>query len=385
MKRYLYIVATALVVFSLQACESDEDIMGTDKELTLSSTVEGMKTTGTRALGDEFFETGNQIEVDLTFKKSDGTVIAGTESYTYAYGSDRIFRGNPGYKFLLDDSYIGSLTAKWPTSAVRAANGIKTDQRQLADYKAADWMSGGLLANSEGGIVATDAPVPLVFKRENIMLDFELVGQNTTGLDIESLLIELQNTEGAQAYWAYCDTVSGHAKLILPDGSKLLSKDNYLIGRVRVSGQTEDYTIVFPETEIAFEAGYRYLITLTPQGYFMNAYVYISGFQEAEEGIGIPFQQPTPDINGNFNINTSTQLTTLSYLIRNYNDGTTFVWSGRTYVISDALTLTVDEAAKYIPIPQSIFTGRIQNESGIPIEEVPVEGGGTLALFDSNN
>jgi len=379
-------MATALLAFSLQACESDEGVMGTtDKELTLSSTVEDMKTTGTRALGDEFFEAGNQIEVDLTFKNSVGTAIGGTESYTYTYGSDRIFRGNPGYKFPLDDSYIGTLIAKWPTSAIRAASGIKTDQRELADYKAADWMTGGLLSNSTGGIVATDAPVPLVFQRENIMLDFELVGQNTTGLNIESLLIELQNVDGAQAYWAYCGNSNGHAQLILPVGTKLLSKDSYLIGRVRVTGQSDDYTIIFPQTEIAFEAGYRYLITLTPQGYFMNAYVYISGFSEAEEGIGIPFQQPTPDMNGNFNINTSTQLTTLSYLIRNYNDGTTFVWSERTYVISDALTLTADEAAKYIRIPQSIFTGRIQNESGIPITEVSVVEGGTLPLFDSNN
>lgn len=384
MKRYIHIALSVLTFFSLYACQSDDDALSKNKgELTLAPTVEQMKGVGSRAIGDDFFETGSEIEINLTTINSAGAEVVNSP-YIYAYGADRIFRGNPGYLFTLDDSYIKTLTARWPTSDARFG-GIKTDQRLLADYKASDWMSGGLTSGAESGIVATDAPVPLVFTRENVLLDFELVGQNTTGLNIESLLIELQTSDNSLAYWAYCDNPNGHAELILPAGSRILSDDNYLIGRIRVSGQTSDYTIIFPQTDLTLEAGHRYLITLTPQGYFMNAYVYIYGFAEAEEGIGIPFQQPTPNADGNFLINTPNQLITLSYLMRHYNDGTTFVWSTRTYIISDTLIMTAEDVDKYLPIPQSLFTGLMQNLAGEMVTEVPTADGNTLQLFDDNN
>lgn len=385
MKKHINIALSALAFLAFYACQSDDDVLSQhDGELTLSSTVEKMKGAAeSRAIGDEFFQAGSEIEVNLTTITSSGTEST-HPAYTYAYGSDRIFKGNPGYHFTLDDTYIKTLSAKWPKSADRTS-GIKTDQRLLEDYKASDWMSGGLVSGASNGIMPTDAPVPLVFTRENVLLDFELVGQNTTGLKIESLLIELQSSDESLAYWAYCGNDNGHGELILPAGSKILSKDNYLIGRIRVSGQSSDYTIIFPETNLTLEAGHRYLITLTPQGYFMNAYVYVSGFIEAEEGIGIPFQQPTPNMDGSFQINTSTQLITMSYLMRHYNDGTTFVWSTRTYVISDALVMTADDVAKYIPIPKSLFTGTMQNAAGAAVTEVATASGTPLQLFDINN
>ncbi|MCD8184923.1 MAG: fimbrillin family protein [Rikenellaceae bacterium] len=379
MKRKTYLIASALMISSWISCHTEDPSSDTARELTLFPVVE--QRNGTRLTSDKFFATGSQIEVNLTQMASDGTTTDLT--YTYKYTADRIFEGVPGYVFPLDDSYISTLEAKWPRTVDRA-DGLKTDQRGLEDYLAADWISGGLSASQVNGIMPTDTPVPLVFSRENVLLDFELVGQNTTGLDIESLLIELQSTSGSEAYWAYCGNSNGHAELIVAPGSGILSEENYLIGRIRLAGQSIDYTIIFPQTDITFQKGYRYLITLTPQGYFMMAYVYIGGFQEAEEGIGIPFQQPSEE-DSSFRIDTAAQLITMSYLMRHYNDGTTWVWTEQDYVISDSLMLTAEQAASYIPVPASLFSGTITNEQDVSVTTVNVAGGSSLQIFDPNN
>lgn len=374
----IYKLLIAALLATLIGCQKEDNIPGNKSgdELVLSSVVKEPK--NTRALGDDFFTEGNTITVELTTSDAPGT----PQRLTYAYGSDRIFRGNPGFRFKLDDTYIQTLKARWPSDNIRSA-GLVTDQRELAAYKSADWLSGGVSTSVEG-IMPTEAPVPLVFQRENVLLDFELVGQNTTGLDIESVLIELQSgtDEGSQAFWAYCGNPNGHAELIMPPGSQILSPDNYLIGRIRVTNQPNDYTIIFPKTELTLQAGHRYLITLTPQGYFMNAFVYITGFEDGEGGIGIPFQQPTPDENGNFIINNALQLIGMSYLVRNYNDGRTFVWSERTYIIADGFTMTDEQADQYIQIPASSFTGSIQNQSGQTITQVTYGTGSVLQLFN---
>jgi len=377
MKRTIYLSAAACLAFFVQGCNTEDAASDSVKELTLFPVVNELN--GTRAVDDEFFKTGSQIEVNLVKLASDGATS--NLIYTYEYTVDRIFKGTPsGYIFPLDDSYIQSLEARWPRTADRSDR-PKTDQRELEDFLAADWISGGLSSSQVNGIMPTDTPVPLVFSRENVLLDFELVGQNTTGLDIESLLIELQNTSGSEAYWAYCGNENGHAELIVEPGSRILSDENYLIGRIRIAGQSIDYTIIFPETDITFEKGYRYLITLTPQGYFMMAYIYISGFAEAEEGIGIPFQTPS-ETDGIFRIETGAQLITMSYLMRHYNDGTTYVWSTQDYVISDTLVLSPEEAAKYIVIPATLFDGTMQNESGADMTTVRVSDGTTLQIFE---
>ncbi|MCD7900712.1 MAG: hypothetical protein LUH22_12805 [Bacteroides sp.] len=384
MKKNIYIPLAYALALSFHACQTeDKDAARPSSDmLEFSAKVQERVGASTRDVGSNFFEIGDSIII--TLNSSTGS---GPETYLYTYRSDHIFRGLPnGYHFSLDDSYITSLTAKWPADNVRS-RGLVTDQRLLEDYKTADWMSGGLSTSLGGAIVPTDAPVPLIFNRENVMLDFELVGQNTTGLDIESLLIELQSpgNNGSQAYWAYCDNPNGHAQLIMSAGSRILSPDNYLIGRIRITGQSNDYTIIFPKTDLTLEAGHRYLITLTPQGYFMNAYIYISGFGETTEGIGIPFQQPTPDINGNFLLENAQQLIGLSYLTRNYNDGTSFVWSERIYVLSPDFTISNTLATQYIRIPQSVFTGEIRDTEGNYLTEITDESGETLQLFDPNN
>ncbi len=377
-KYNLYILLPAII---LTACNQDDILTGktSGNELIFASVVENhINGSHSRAIGDDFFVTGNTITIDLFTSSDPGTGLP----FKYEYGSDRIFRGIPGFTFPLDDTYITSLTARWPSDDIRST-GLVTDQRLLADYKSADWLSGGVSTSIEG-IIATDAPVPLVFQRENVLLDFELVGQNTTGLDIESLLIELQSgtSEGSRAFYAYCGNPNGHAELIMPPGSQILSPDNYLIGRIRVAGGNNDYTVIFPKTELTLQAGHRYLVTLTPQGYLMDTYVFIAGFSDADGGLAIPFAQPQPDINGNFIISNPQQLIGFSYLVRNYDDGRSFIWSERTYVIADGFTLTADDADRYQQIPAASFTGRVQNTSGQNITQIPYGNGQVLQLFN---
>ena len=373
----IFLLAFALPVAAvILSCSDTQKTSGAGNELLLEPSVEAF----TRAIGDDFFTDGGQIDVTLTTLHEPAQAV-----YSYIYGVDRIFHGNPPFRFSLDDDYITSLKAEWPSEAVRG-QGIKTDQRLLADYKQADWMSFTAGAEIiEYGIMPTDAPVPLTFTRENSMLEFELVGQNTEVLNIQSLIFELQIKGVPTACWAYCGNPNGHAELILEAGTVISSADEYLIGRVSVSDDSQ-YTIIFPETNVTLEAGKRYLVTLTPQGYNMNTYVFIAGFSDGENGIGIPFQQPTPDVNGTFRIDNFTQLSTMAYLIRHYNDPAGFDWRTRTYIIGDTFSLTAEQAAAYIPIPRSLFKGRIER-GGVSISSITYgdNNENTLNLFDENN
>jgi len=201
-------------------------------------------------------------------------------------------------------------------------------------------------------------------------------------LDIQSLVLELHNNNQPVAYWAYCDNPNGHAQLILEAGTTIFSPENYLIGRVQV--QQNEYTIIFPQTDLVLQAGYRYLITLTPQGFFMNAYISLGGWDQGEDGIGIPFQQPTPDMNGNFMIETPQQLITMSYLMRHYVDGATFDWLNRTYILSPDLVMTTEFANLYKPVPRALFAGQIlQND--VPVETITYGTDQTLNLYDTVN
>lgn len=380
MNKNIFTITLSLIFsFFLSGCQEEVESGGGDvqgKELTFSSFIQPRATLQSRAIGDEFFNVGGEIDVAITSTNPE----VGQRTYQYVYGQDRIFRGNPGYHFTLDDNYISSLSAVWPTAAIRQ-QGFRTDQRELEDYKSADWMTASLSIAIDG-IMPTDAPVPLNFTRENVMLDFELVGQNTKGLDIESLLIELQTGGQSLAYWAYCGNPNGHAELILEGGSAIFSPENYLIGRITVSNN-DNYTIIFPQTDLVLEAGKRYLVTLTPQGYYMNAYVIIAGFADSEEGIGIPLQVPIANPGGGFTIQNPIQLITLSYLIRNYEDGS-FNWAGRAYTLADDFTLTQEDADRYIPIPADQFTGSIR-QGGEDVETIPYGDGQELNLFTNEN
>lgn len=364
------------------ACSGDENSIGStdSRELQLFSVIDDSPTIETKLTGNEFFEEGFGIDVSIW-----ATNNASEQKFVYYYGTDGIFRGNPAYYFTLDDNYIDSLAAVWPTGSVRN-DPFMTDQREFENFRRADWM---IAKTSERGIMPTDKPVPLNFVRENTMLEFELAGQNTEGLNIESLLIELRSGGAPVAYWAYCGNPNGHAALILQKGTQLTSPDQYLIGTMKVGGSSENYTIIFPQTDITLEAGKRYLVTLTPQGYFMAAYISIGGWNQGDNsGIGIPFQQPEPDINGNFLIKEPLQLITMSYLVRHYTDGTTFNWPSRTYILADGFNakMTDEYASKYIPIPKSKFTGKVVNNgSTVPVDTIRYGSGKTLPLFDLKN
>lgn len=375
MKNIKYILSVIFAALILSACSKEEGInTSSDDELTFSATVQDIAGIGKQSIGQDFFAVGQSIDVSILSSKSGAT----TQSFVYTYGSDGIFRGNPGYRFPLDDTYISHLTAVWPSGAIRT-QGMITDQRTAENYQLADWIS-ATAATTADGIMPTSAPVPLTFTRENTMLDFELVGQNSEGVDIQSLVIEVHTGDQAQAYWAYCENPNGHAQLILEAGSKLLSPDNYLIGRLKANPDT-DYTIIFPQTDIVLDAGKRYLVTLTPQGYHMYLYAMIGGWDQGEDGIGIPFQQPTPDVNGEFAIETPLQLITMSYLVRHYNDAQTFSWGTRTYNIDNGFAITAADAAEYIPIPKSLFSGQV-TYNGNPIDTLRYGSDVVLPLFD---
>lgn len=366
-----YILTFSALLLALASCRNEQGGNGS-RELCLAASVEAP---ATREIGFEFFEAGAGIDVEIT--PSSGS---GMQEFIYTYGTDNLFRGDPGYRFPMDDSYVETLTAYWPRKSVRTQE-VPADQRDKDVFRHSDWMTA---TTGNVGVMPADAPVPLNFYRENALLEFELVGQNTLGLDIESLLIELSVDGNATAFRAYCGDPGGHAKLILPAGTKLFAPENYLIGTVTVSDQSL-YTIKFPETDLAFEQGKRYLVTLTPQGYFMSVYITIGDWNQGEEGVGIPFQRPVPDIDGEFAIDNAVQLITLSYLVRHYTDGTTIDWPQRTYNVSPGIggTMTEELAALYVPIPRDMFSGRILM-NGADLNVINYGADGELFIYDDN-
>lgn len=377
MKNKLIIGTLFLLSLSFNACGSDEDIQSDNggKELSIFGSVKDMVAINTKSIGNDFFITGGEIDVVV-----ESSFIGRTpESFIYKYTNNGIFVGNPGYRFALDDHYITKITATWPKKAIMD-QGIITDQSEFENYRLADWMTATSTINEN--IMPTDKPVPLTFVRENTMLEFELAGQNAEGLNILSLVFELQINGKPTAFSAYCQE-DNHAKLLLPAGTKISSSDTYLIGSLTVSNNNR-YTIIFAETDLTLEKGKRYLVTLTPQGFFMNAYISIGGWNEnQEDGIGIPFQQP--DDQGRFKIETPLQLKTMSYLIRHYKPGSPFDWPTLTYIISDNLVMTTEYASQYIPLPVS-FSGKIINENGDNVTEIEyIDTGGnsqTLSLYE---
>lgn len=372
----IQIFGTACVALLLLGCQKNENGSGeTSRALTFYAHVEDPTTvTVTRGIGNSFFQPGYGINVTVTPNYTGQTL-----PYVYKYGTDGIFRGDPtGYFFPMDDQYIRELTAIWPSEEIRQ-NGIYTDQSTLENHQFSDWM---LAVASVDGVMPTDAPVPLNFVRENTMLEFELAGQNSTGVNITSLIFELEVNGVSTAFQAYCGNDNGHATLILDKNTEISSTENYLIGTLTVS-DGGFYYIIFPEMELTLEEGKRYLVTLTPQGYNMVAYVYIAGWNiDEDQGIGIPFSPPTPNLDGTFTIHNPEQLVAMSYLIRHYNDGAvSFEWSSRIYNIDSGFTMTDEQAALYIPVPSADFTGDIRL-NGQTILTLPYGTDGILQLYE---
>ncbi len=368
-------ILTAVLGAFLSSC-SDKGDSGTAGagELTFSPTVEQSEEVAVKGVGNTFFEPGYAIDVSI-YTRATGTTA---QPFEYTYGADGIFRGNPGYRFSLDDTYIDSLIAIWPTEAIRSG-GFLTDQSTLENYKQADWMIATATVN---GVMPTDTPVPLNFIRQNTMLEFELVGQNKEGLDIETLLIELQIDGKPVAFDAYCGMENGHACLILEAGTRLESESSELIGTLTVTNG-DNYYIILSDIKLTLEAGKRYLVTLVSQGYDMDTFVYITGWNQTESGIGIPFTPPQPIDGGSFSIETGAQLVTMSFLIRHYIPDDNFDWPSRTYVLSDTLSLTEEDAERYIPIPRTEFSGKILRNDQ-PVDSIAYGAGQYLQLYTTD-
>ncbi len=227
---------------------------------------------GGRGVGNNFFNSGDQIKVSIMDSKSNNPV-----DYIYTYDVNGVFRGNPGYRFPMDDTYIESLKADWPADGSKDL--VVLDQRKYEDHRRADWVTA---TASTDGVMATDIPVPLVFNHNNALLEFELVGQNNQGLNINELLIELYIDGDPLAFWAYCDNDNGRASLILPGGTEIESEAGYLIGTLPGMGG-DRYTITLSDLNITLQSGLKYLVTLTPRGYDLDAFIYIGGWNEDRE------------------------------------------------------------------------------------------------------
>lgn len=377
MKRFK-LCLPSLVLFALllpfASCSDNKDEVipkGGSGEMTFEPfvTAEGY---GTRGYANDFFEIGHYIDVKI-LSSMPGAV---EETYNYVYQSSGIFTGDPGYRFPLNDTYIQTLTATWPVEAVRN-EGTIVDQREYENFRQADWL---VATATAGGIMPTDAPVPLFFQRQNTMLEFELVGQNVAGVDIKWLLIELEIDGEPTACWAYCGKDDGHAYLILPAGTRIIAPEGYLVGRVAVD-ENNPYTIIMPETDLTLEEGKRYLVTLTPRGYDMAMYVSIGGWIQGDESIGIPFAPPVPMPDGEFTILEPQQLITMSYLIRHYDNPASFSWKTSIYNIDPGFVLTDEYAQQYVPIPTADFSGEIR-VNGTAVTELTYGAGEILQLYE---
>lgn len=364
-----YTIMVAAGVFVLAACQNDNDTQVTDNEVLLSfvPTVEDM---GTKVItrtsgGNDFFTNDDKITVTVEDSR-------GGASNNYIFnGSEGKFTG--GVRFKLDNTYFPKIIALWPTEEERN-KGIITDQRKAEDFKKSDRLKAQA---STDNIMPTAASIPLQFTHEQSKITFRLAGQNANGLDIKELILELQadlNYDGtgtpnpvATAFWAYCESADGNAELILPPDIILKPKvasEPYNIGLVTIKStnpNVENYRgsiYLDSSTNLTLEANKDYVVTLTPSGANWYAVISISEFGQNEGYVGIPVQLPEPVSTGNYNINTVTQLITVSYLLQgttiNLPGATGISWTSCHYVIADNLKMTANGKLYYKPIAASL-------------------------------
>lgn len=356
----LYTFATLAALSLLSACQSDKENPAETEETTLSfyPMIASMNQEGTTRAAGAFFNTGDQITIKSTTSRPGATETSNAYTYNATTGT---FTGN--IRFKLDNTYMKSLVAVWPSTAERALPLI-TDQRKLEDYRKADRLKAEANTNN---ILPTAEPIPLNFKHEQSRLTFRLAGQNANGLYIKALIVELMASVDGQAakstaFWAYCKE-DGMAELILPPGVELKGvSDPLMIGLVTV-GNKDNNALNFrggvyipASTSITLQACTDYLVTLTPQGYGLSAVVTIETFVPDEGYIGIPIQMPEPISEGNYKINTVTQLVTLSRLLAGgYIKGQdAATWKSYQYVIDDNLAMSVNGKLYFLPIDASL-------------------------------
>lgn len=298
------LMATALSGVALTACQSDDnapDFAG-ETELSFVPTVAemGSQENLTRVADTKkFFQTGDEITVEITTSRTDATATP----YTYKLDDKDTFTG--GFRFSLDNTYIKTLTAKWPTQEVRSNEGIKLDQRKWEDYQKADRLTA---TNSAAqNLMPTVEPVPLTFEHEQSRFTFRMAGQNANGLNIEALILELQcdlpdDKKGKIpcAFWAYCDSTETASLILVPDielkgnnngGDYTIVNGRYMIGMATVGNAETKYRggiWLNKDVALTLKKNTDYLVTLTPEGYNLVANITLGGFGQNEGYIGVP-------------------------------------------------------------------------------------------------
>lgn len=297
------LMAAALSGVAFTACQSDDnapDFAG-ETELSFVPTVAemGSQENLTRVADTKkFFQKGDEITVEITTSRKDATATP----YTYKLDDKDTFTG--GFRFSLDNTYIKTLTAKWPTQEVRDEEGIKLDQRKWEDYQKADRLTA---TNSAAqNLMPTAEPVPLTFKHEQSRFTFRMAGQNANGLNIEALILELQcdlkDEQGKRpcAFWAYCDNTETASLILVPGielkgnnkgGDYTIVNDRYMIGMATVGNATTRYRggiWLDEKVALTLEENTDYLVTLTPEGYNLVASITLGGFGQEEGYIGVP-------------------------------------------------------------------------------------------------
>ncbi len=138
MKHLPYIIGCAAPC-PLAGCNRDGERSGGDqggrgKELSFYAVVNDARP-ASRANGNSFFETDHAIDVmivsdDAPEKSGSYTYITGTTVYSVAIRRSI----SPSMT-----ATVTTLTAVWPSQSVRD-EGFKTDQREIDDYRHADWL-----------------------------------------------------------------------------------------------------------------------------------------------------------------------------------------------------------------------------------------------------
>lgn len=303
------LMATALTALALTACQSDDN--GPDRtgetELSFVPTVAemGNEQNLTRVADTKkFFRTGDEITVEITTSRQGATATP----YTYKLDDKGIFTG--GFRFALDNTYINTITAFWPTEAIRQDEGIKLDQRQWEDYQKADRLKSHP-GSANKNIMPTAEPVPLIFEHEQSRFTFRMAGQNANGLNIEALILELQHdldedgTKDPCAFWAYCDNTETASLILMPgielkggsnDGGYEIVAGRYMIGMATVGNAQTRYRggiWLDEKVKLELQPNTDYLVTLTPEGYNLVASITLGGFGQEEGYIGVPSRPGT--------------------------------------------------------------------------------------------
>lgn len=373
----------ALGILALSACQAEDEtspIGGEEAVLAIAPTVARMNEESvTRTATNSFFNQGDEITVKITTNRT----AAAAESYTYKYGTDAIFSSASPFRFKLDNTYIKNLEALWPKEEIRS-QGIVLDQSELEAYQQADRLQA---LSSSANIMPTAEPVPLIFQHEQSRFTFRMAGQNANGLNILSVILELQYDDGSEqnkpgAFWAYCDNTET-ASLILVPGTKIeangagyqVVNDRYMIGQAEVGNATTKYTggiWLNKDISVTLEKGTDYLVTLTPEGYNLMANIEIHGFGQDEGYVGIPIQLPSAVAgeSGKYQITNAIQLVTLSRILQGEIKGQDAeTWKSYTYTINAGFAMTENAKLYYRPL-DATMKGKIQDENGTAIESI---------------